>query len=39
VAASGLVRYSVGPVAMVPRLWIVLGPFGPSITAVNLLGG
>jgi tellurite resistance protein TehA-like permease len=34
-----LVRYSVGPVAMVPTLWIVLGPLGQSITAVNLLGG
>jgi tellurite resistance protein TehA-like permease len=24
---------------MVPTLWIVLGPFGQSITAANLLGG
>jgi hypothetical protein len=24
---------------MVPTLWIVLGPLGQSITAVNLLGG
>jgi hypothetical protein len=34
-----LVRHSVGPAAMVPTLWIVLGPLGQSITAVNLLGG
>jgi C4-dicarboxylate transporter/malic acid transport protein len=34
-----LVRHSVGPVAMVPTLWIVLGPLGQSIIAVNLLGG
>jgi C4-dicarboxylate transporter/malic acid transport protein len=34
-----LVRYSVGPAAMVPTLWIVLGPLGQSITAANLLGG
>jgi|ERR1035438_3117667 tellurite resistance protein TehA-like permease len=34
-----LVRYSAGPAAMVPTLWIVLGPLGQSITAVNLLGG
>jgi len=33
-----LVRYSVGPAAMVPTLWIVLGPLGQSITAANLLG-
>jgi tellurite resistance protein TehA-like permease len=34
-----LVRHSVGPAAMVPTLWIVLGPLGQSITAANLLGG
>jgi tellurite resistance protein TehA-like permease len=34
-----LVRHSVGPAVMVPTLWIVLGPLGQSITAVNLLGG
>jgi C4-dicarboxylate transporter/malic acid transport protein len=34
-----LVRYSIGPAAMVPTLWIVLGPLGQSITAANLLGG
>ena len=33
-----LVRYSVGPAALVPTLWIVLGPLGQSITAANLLG-
>ncbi|MGH3248140.1 MAG: TDT family transporter [Trebonia sp.] len=34
-----LVRHSVGPAAMVPTLWIVLGPLGQSVTAANLLGG
>src|SRR3954453_1172787 len=34
-----LVRYSVGPAAMGPTVWIVLGPLGQSITAANLLGG
>jgi tellurite resistance protein TehA-like permease len=34
-----LVRHSVGPAALVPTLWIVLGPLGQSITAANLLGG
>ena len=34
-----LVRYGAGPAVMVPTLWIVLGPLGQSITAVNLLGG
>jgi len=34
-----LVRHSVGPAAMVPTLWIVLGPLGQSITAASLLGG
>ena len=33
-----LVRHSVGPAAMVPTLWIVLGPLGQSITAAGLLG-
>ncbi|HEX3388780.1 MAG TPA: TDT family transporter [Streptosporangiaceae bacterium] len=34
-----LVRHSIGPAAMVPTLWIVLGPLGQSITAAGLLGG
>ncbi len=34
-----LVRHSIGPAAMVPALWIVLGPLGQSITAAGLLGG
>jgi C4-dicarboxylate transporter/malic acid transport protein len=34
-----LVQHSVGPAALVPTLWIVLGPLGQSITAANLLGG
>jgi tellurite resistance protein TehA-like permease len=34
-----LVRHTVGAAAMVPTLWIVLGPLGQSITAANLLGG
>ena len=34
-----LVRYPPGPAALVPTLWIVLGPLGQSITAANLLGG
>jgi len=33
-----LVRHSAAPAAMVPTLWIVLGPLGQSITAANLLG-
>jgi len=33
-----LVRYGPGPAAMVPTVWIVLGPLGQSITAANLLG-
>ena len=33
-----LARYGAGPAAMVPTLWIVLGPLGQSITAANLLG-
>ncbi|GII67258.1 C4-dicarboxylate ABC transporter [Sphaerisporangium krabiense] len=34
-----LVHHTVGPAAMVPTLWIVLGPLGQSVTAANLLGG
>jgi C4-dicarboxylate transporter/malic acid transport protein len=34
-----LVQHKVGAPAMVPTLWIVLGPVGQSITAVNLLAG
>ncbi|MFF7209245.1 TDT family transporter [Streptomyces sp. NPDC008238] len=34
-----LVRHKTGPAAMVPTLWIVLGPLGQSVTAANLLGG
>lgn len=33
-----LAVHKVGDAAMVPTLWIVLGPLGQSITAVNLLG-
>ena len=33
-----LARRDVGQARMVPTLWIVLGPLGQSITAVNLLG-
>lgn len=32
-----LVQHEIGAAAMVPTLWIVLGPVGQSITAVNLL--
>ncbi|NRD26507.1 TDT family transporter [Frigoribacterium sp. VKM Ac-2836] len=32
-----LMQHQVGPAAFVPTLWIVLGPIGQSITAVNLL--
>jgi tellurite resistance protein TehA-like permease len=32
-------RHSIGPAAMVPTLFIVLGPLGQSVTAANLLGG
>lgn len=32
-----LARYGIGAPGMVPTLWIVLGPVGQSITAVNLL--
>jgi C4-dicarboxylate transporter/malic acid transport protein len=34
-----LARHKIGPAVMVPTLWIVLGPLGQSVTAVNLLGG
>jgi C4-dicarboxylate transporter/malic acid transport protein len=33
-----LAVYKTGDAAMVPTLWIVLGPLGQSITAANLLG-
>jgi C4-dicarboxylate transporter/malic acid transport protein len=33
-----LAEHKVGPAAMVPTLWIVLGPLGQSITAANNLG-
>jgi C4-dicarboxylate transporter/malic acid transport protein len=36
---SRLAQHKVGAPGMVPMLWIVLGPLGQSITAVNLLGG
>ncbi len=36
---SRLTQHKVGSAAMVPTLWIVLGPLGQSITAANLLGG
>lgn len=32
-----LIFHDLGPVEMVPTLWIVLGPLGQSITAVGLL--
>jgi tellurite resistance protein TehA-like permease len=34
-----LAVYKTGDAAMVPTLWIVLGPLGQSIAATNLLGG
>ena len=34
-----LAQHTIGAAAMVPTLWIVLGPVGQSITAVNLLAG
>lgn len=34
---SRLVHHGIGSAGMVPTLWIVLGPVGQSITAVNLL--
>lgn len=33
-----LAQHKVGSAAAVPTLWIVLGPLGQSVTAVNLLG-
>ncbi len=33
-----LVFHDLGPIEMVPTLWIVLGPLGQSVTAVGLLG-
>lgn len=33
-----LTHHKIGPAAMVPTLWIVLGPLGQSVTAANLLG-
>jgi C4-dicarboxylate transporter/malic acid transport protein len=33
-----LVQHKLGPPRMVPTLWIALGPFGQSVTAINLLG-
>lgn len=33
-----LLRHGVGPAALVPTLWIVLGPLGQSITAAHGLG-
>lgn len=35
---SRLVHHKIGPAAMVPTLWIVLGPLGQSVTAANALG-
>ena len=35
---SRLVQHKVGPAALAPALWIVLGPFGQSVTAVSRLG-
>jgi C4-dicarboxylate transporter/malic acid transport protein len=34
-----LAVHKIGPARMVPTLWIVLGPLGQSVTAINLLGG
>ncbi|MEU5104462.1 MULTISPECIES: TDT family transporter [unclassified Streptomyces] len=33
-----LMHHKVGPAAMTPTLWIVLGPLGQSVTAADLLG-
>jgi C4-dicarboxylate transporter/malic acid transport protein len=33
-----LVQYKVGPAALAPTLWIVLGPLGQSVTAASNLG-
>ncbi len=35
---SRLVQHKVGPAAMAPTLWIVLGPLGQSVTAASNLG-
>jgi C4-dicarboxylate transporter/malic acid transport protein len=35
---SRLVHCKIGPAAMVPTLWIVLGPLGQSVTAAGNLG-
>jgi voltage-gated anion channel len=35
---SRLAHYKIGPAAMVPTLWIVLGPLGQSVTAAGNLG-
>jgi C4-dicarboxylate transporter/malic acid transport protein len=35
---SRLVQHKVGPAAMAPAMWIVLGPLGQSTTAVSHLG-
>jgi C4-dicarboxylate transporter/malic acid transport protein len=35
---SRLVQHKIGPAAMVPTLWIVLGPLGQSVTATGNLG-
>lgn len=37
VLCRSLTRHGVGPPERVPALWIVLGPLGQSITAVNVL--
>ncbi|GEL95496.1 TDT family transporter [Cellulomonas composti] len=36
---TSVVRDGVGPAALVPTLWIVLGPLGQSTTAANVLAG
>jgi C4-dicarboxylate transporter/malic acid transport protein len=35
---SRLVQHKVGAAALAPTLWIVLGPFGQSVTSVSRLG-
>jgi tellurite resistance protein TehA-like permease len=35
---SRLVTHKLGPAAMVPTLWIMLGPLGQSVTAAGNLG-
>ncbi|MCW2497808.1 TDT family transporter [Jatrophihabitans sp.] len=39
VAIMVIARLGAGPAALVPTVWIVLGPLGQSVTAANLLGG